>query len=236
MITIVPAIDIIQGQCVRLTQGDYKQKTVYNSNPVEVAKQFEDLGVVRLHLVDLDGAKAGKPVNLHILESIATQTGLIVDYGGGIAAIDDFRAVFNAGAAMATGGSIAVKQRDVFLKSLDLFGSEKIILGADVKDRAIAIHGWQETTKIELIPFLKEYHTLGIYKTICTDISRDGMMQGPALDLYCEIQTNLPEIKLIASGGVKNSDDIKALEEIGVEEVIVGKALYEGSLKLKTMY
>jgi phosphoribosylformimino-5-aminoimidazole carboxamide ribotide isomerase len=235
MIEIIPAIDIIDGKCVRLTQGDYAQKTVYNENPVEVAKLFADAGIRRLHLVDLDGAKAHHIVNYKVLENITSKTNLVVDFGGGLKSDDDLRIAFECGASMITGGSIAVKNREVFLSWIEKYGAEKIILGADVKERKIAVGGWTETTEIELLPFLKEYFEQGITKVICTDISKDGMLEGPATDLYRDILRNLPAAYLIASGGVSNIHDIAQLEEAGIPAVIFGKAIYEGRISLKEL-
>lgn len=235
MIEIIPAIDIIDGKCVRLTQGDYAQKTVYNENPVEVAKLFADAGIRRLHLVDLDGAKAHRIVNYKVLENITSKTNLVVDFGGGLKSDDDLRIAFECGASMITGGSIAVKNREVFLSWIEKYGAEKIILGADVKERKIAVGGWTETTEIELLPFLKEYFEQGITKVICTDISKDGMLEGPATDLYRDILRNLPAAYLIASGGVSNIHDIAQLEEAGIPAVIFGKAIYEGRISLKEL-
>lgn len=235
MIEIIPAIDIIEGKCVRLTQGDYAQKTVYNENPVEVAKMFEDAGIRRLHLVDLDGAKAQHIVNYKVLENITSKTDLIVDFGGGLKSDDDLRIAFECGASMITGGSIAVKNPEVFLSWIEKYGAEKIILGADVKDRKIAVSGWTETTDMELLPFLKKYVEKGITKVICTDISKDGMLEGPATALYKEILRSLPDVYLIASGGVSSIQDIEELEEAETPAVIFGKAIYEGRISLKEL-
>jgi phosphoribosylformimino-5-aminoimidazole carboxamide ribotide isomerase len=235
MIEIIPAIDIIDGKCVRLTQGDYSQKTVYNENPLEVAKMFADAGIRRLHLVDLDGAKAQHIVNYKVLESITSKTNLIVDFGGGLKSDDDLRIAFECGAAMVTGGSIAVRNPEIFTSWIAKYGAEKIILGADVKDRKIAIGGWTETTDIELMPFLNQYFQQGITKVICTDISKDGMLEGPAIDLYKDILRSLPDAYLIASGGVSNIGDIEQLEEAGIPAVIFGKAIYEGKISLKEL-
>ena len=235
MIEIIPAIDIIDGKCVRLTQGDYAQKIVYNENPVEVAKIFAGAGIKRLHLVDLDGAKAQHIVNYKVLENITSKTDLIVDFGGGLKSDDDLRIAFECGASMITGGSIAVKNPDVFSSWIEKYGVEKIILGADVKDRKIAVGGWTETTEIELIPFLNQYFEKGISKVICTDISKDGMLEGPAINLYKDVLRNLPEAYLIASGGVSGIQDIEQLEEAGIPAVIFGKAFYEGRITLKEL-
>jgi phosphoribosylformimino-5-aminoimidazole carboxamide ribotide isomerase len=232
-IEIIPAIDLIDGKCVRLSQGDYNQKTVYNENPLEVAKMFESAGIRRLHLVDLDGAKAKHIVNHKILEEISTKTNLIIDFGGGLKSDKDLEIAFNSGASMVTGGSIAVKERDTFLKWLEKYGSEKIILGADAKNGNIAVSGWQETTELPVIEFISEYHKKGILKVISTDISRDGMLSGPAFDLYSEIMETLPKVEIIASGGIAAMDDILRLNEMGVPGVITGKAIYENRITME---
>ncbi|NLI71708.1 MAG: 1-(5-phosphoribosyl)-5-[(5-phosphoribosylamino)methylideneamino]imidazole-4-carboxamide isomerase [Bacteroidales bacterium] len=235
MIEIIPAIDIIDGKCVRLKQGDYAQKTVYNENPIEVAKRFADAGIRRLHLVDLDGAKAQHIVNYKVLEGITSKTDLIVDFGGGLKSDDDLRIAFECGASMVTGGSIAVKKPEVFLSWIKKYGAEKIILGADVKDRKIAVGGWKETTEIELLPFLQKHIEKGITKVICTDISKDGMLEGPSIELYKDILRSLSDVYLIASGGVSNIQDIEQLEEAEIPAVIFGKAIYEGRIALKEL-
>ena len=232
MIKIIPAIDLIDGKCVRLSQGDYAKKTVYNENPLEVAKMFQDKGITRLHLVDLDGAKAHHIVNHKVLEQIATKTNLVVDFGGGLKSNDDLRIAFESGAAMITGGSVAVKSPDVFESWITQFGADKIILGADVKDEKIAIGGWIETTDLHILPFLDKYIKKGINKVICTDISKDGMLCGPSIELYKKILDHFPHLHLIASGGVGTADDIIALDEACLLEVIVGKAIYEGKIML----
>ncbi|WP_167617794.1 1-(5-phosphoribosyl)-5-[(5-phosphoribosylamino)methylideneamino]imidazole-4-carboxamide isomerase [Maribellus sediminis] len=232
-IEIIPAIDLIDGKCVRLSQGDYNQKTVYNENPLEVAKMFETAGIHRLHLVDLDGAKAKHIVNYKILEAIATKTDLVIDFGGGLKSDKDLEIAFNSGAAMVTGGSIAVKERDTFLAWLEKYGSDKIILGADAKDGKIAVSGWLETTELPVIDFISEYFMKGIQKVISTDISRDGMLSGPAFELYSEIMEKLPKVEIIASGGIASMDDILKLDEMGVPGVITGKAIYENRITLK---
>ena len=232
-IEIIPAIDLIDGKCVRLSQGDYNQKTVYNENPLEVAKMFEAAGIRRLHLVDLDGAKVQHIVNHKILEEISTKTNLIIDFGGGLKSDKDLEIAFNSGASMVTGGSIAVKDRNTFLKWLEKYGSEKIILGADAKDGNIAVSGWLETTALPVIEFISEYYKKGILKVISTDISRDGMLSGPAFELYSEIMKSLPKIEIIASGGIAAMSDILKLNEMGVPGVIVGKAIYESRITLK---
>lgn len=232
-IEIIPAIDLIDAKCVRLSQGDYNQKTVYNENPLEVALMFEDAGITRLHLVDLDGAKAKHIVNYKVLETIAGKTNLVIDFGGGLKSDKDLEIAFNSGAAMVTGGSIAVKEKDTFLSWLEKFGSEKIILGADAKDGNIAVSGWLETTELGVIDFISEFHKQGISKVISTDISRDGMLSGPAFELYAEIMEKLPEVEIIASGGIATMDDILKLDEMDVPGVITGKAIYENRITLK---
>lgn len=235
MIQIIPAIDIIDGKCVRLTQGDYAQKTVYNENPLEVAKMFADAGVRRLHVVDLDGAKAQHIVNYRVLENIATKTNLVVDFGGGLKSDEDLRIAFECGAAMVTGGSIAVKNPDTFSAWIEKYGSEKLILGADVKEEKIAVSGWLESTDIELLPFIEKYVSKGINKVICTDISKDGMLEGASISLYEKILRNFPKLYLIASGGVGSIKDVEALEQSKIPAVIIGKAFYEGRIKLKEL-
>lgn len=224
---IIPAIDIIDGKCVRLSKGDYDTRRVYNEDPLEVARQFEDWGVRRLHVVDLDGAKAGHVVNHRTLERICGRSSLTVDFGGGLKTADDLRVAFECGAAMATGGSIAVKAPAEFEAWLLRYGPERIILGADAKEGKIAVSGWTETSAQELIPFVKAYRDKGVTQTICTDIGRDGMLQGPAIDLYRDLMERVEGVRLIASGGVGSAADIEALAEAGVPAVIVGKAIYE---------
>ena len=233
MIEIIPAIDLIDGKCVRLSQGDYAQKTVYNENPIEVAKMFADAGIQRLHLVDLDGAKAHHIVNHKVLEKITGSTDLIVDFGGGLKSDDDLRIAFECGASMVTGGSIAVKDPDIFTSWIAKFSGSKIILGADVKDEKIAVGGWLETTELDLMPFVENYMKLGINKVICTDISKDGMLQGTAIDLYKKMLALQPNLYLIASGGVSSIKDVELLHESSIPAVIIGKAIYEGKIKLK---
>lgn len=235
MIELIPAIDLIEGKCVRLTQGDYATRKVYNEDPLDVARQFEDHGIRRLHLVDLDGAKAGRIINYKVLEKLATRTGLVIDFGGGLKSDDDLRIAFDCGAEMITGGSIAVKQPERFLSWLTQYGAGRIILGADAKDKKIAVSGWEEGTDLELIPFVRDYQAKGVQKIICTDISRDGMLQGPAIDLYKELQEALPGLYLIASGGVSSIADIERLAEAGIPAVIFGKAIYEGRIPLKEL-
>lgn len=232
-IEIIPAIDIIGGKCVRLSQGDYNRKTIYNDDPLEVAKMFESWGLARLHLVDLDGAKAHHIVNHKVLERIATFTKLTIDFGGGLKSDKDLEIAFESGAAMVTGGSIAVKSPETMISWLENFGSDRIILGADVSGRKIAISGWMENSDFDLLPFLAQWQERGIDKVISTDISRDGMLVGPAIGLYREIILNNPGIYLIASGGVGSYDDILELEKAGVPAVIVGKAIYEGKISME---
>ena len=219
---MIPAIDMIDGKCVRLTQGDYNTKKVYNEDPLEVAKMFEDHGIRRLHVVDLDGARQGRIINYRMLERLATRTSLIIDFGGGLKQEGDLEIAFESGAQMVTGGSIAVKNPEIFTSWITKFGPEKIILGADVKDK-------------ELIPFIHDYYDNGITKTICTDINRDGMLQGPAIELYKEIQEQIPLLYLIASGGISSIQDIEKLAEAGIPAVIFGKAIYEGKIQLKDL-
>lgn len=235
MIEIIPAIDLIDGKCVRLSQGDYNQKTVYNENPLEVAKMFADAGIRRLHLVDLDGAKANHIVNHKVLELISTNTNLVVDFGGGLKTDDDLRIAFECGATMITGGSIAVKNPDLFASWVSKFGNDKIILGADVRDEKIAVGGWFETTELDLITFIQEYVLKGINKVICTDISKDGMLQGPSTELYKKILNVYPHLYLIASGGVGALNDILELQKAKLPAVIIGKAIYEGKIKLNDL-
>jgi phosphoribosylformimino-5-aminoimidazole carboxamide ribotide isomerase len=229
-IEIIPAIDIIDGKCVRLSQGDYSRKTIYNEDPLEVAKMFESYGIQRLHLVDLDGAKAQHIVNYRVLERIAANTSMIIDFGGGLKSDKDLEIAFESGAAMITGGSIAVKSPETMLSWIENFGSERIILGADVTDRKIAVTGWTEDSGLDLFTFVRQWKERGIDKVISTDIGRDGMLLGPATDLYAEILREIPDIYLIASGGVGSFQDILDLEKIGVPAVIVGKAIYEGKI------
>lgn len=229
---IIPAIDIIGGKCVRLTQGDYGQKKEYHDSPLEMAKRFEDAGIKRLHLVDLDGAKEKKIVNKEVLKSVVAGTSLQVDFGGGIQSDEDITLAFELGAFQVTGGSIAVKNPVLFESWIQKFGGEKIILGADAKDRKIAISGWEETTSVDLIDFIKEYQKKGISYVICTDVAKDGLLQGPSLELYTDILAEIPGIKLIASGGVSKIEDLEALQKVGVYGAIVGKAYYEGRITL----
>lgn len=232
---IIPAIDIIGGKCVRLTQGDYSQKKAYADSPLEVAKKFEDAGIRRLHLVDLDGAKAKHIVNGEVLRRIASETNLQVDFGGGVQSDEDISLAFQLGAKQVTGGSIAVKNPTLFQGWIDSYSGNKIILGADAKDRKIAISGWEETTEEHVIEFIKRYKGLGINYVICTDVAKDGLLQGPSLDLYREIIEEVPGIQLIASGGVSEVGDLEELEKLGVYGAIVGKAYYEGRISLQQL-
>ena len=231
---IIPAIDIIDGKCVRLTKGDYNTKKVYNENPLEVAKAFEANGIEYLHLVDLDGAKSKHIVNHNILESIASKTNLKVDFGGGLKSDDDLRIAFECGAHQITGGSIAANNPDVFLAWLETYGSEKIILGADCKDRKIATNGWLEASELDVVDFINDYESKGIQYVICTDIAKDGMLQGTSNELYTEIISK-SNVKLIASGGVSSMQDLELVNAIGCEGVILGKAIYEGNITLKEL-
>lgn len=232
---IIPAIDIIDGKCVRLTQGDYAQKTVYNEHPLEVAKMFEGAGLRRLHLVDLDGAKAGAVKNWKVLEQIAGRTNMVIDFGGGIKKEEDVKIVFDAGAAMATIGSLAVKQEAVFVQWLNSYGTEKFLLGADVKDERIAVAGWLETTDILIQDFIANYRRKGIRQLFCTDVSKDGKLAGPSIELYTKIIQEFPGLQLIASGGVSDMTDLHKLAEIGCSGAIVGKAIYEQRISLNEL-
>lgn len=233
MIELVPAIDIIDGKCVRLTQGDYSQKTVYGAEPADMARQFEESGIRRLHMVDLDGARSKHIVNYRVLEKVASRTSLTIDFGGGLKSDDDIRIAFECGASMVTGGSIAVKGREKFISWIERYGSDRIILGADVKNGTIAVSGWEESSDLELYNFVAEYMKVGIRKTITTDISRDGMLAGPSVELYKEMQSKLPGLYIIASGGVSSMKDIEKLSEARIPAVIFGKAIYEGKITLK---
>ncbi|MDD6006775.1 MAG: 1-(5-phosphoribosyl)-5-[(5-phosphoribosylamino)methylideneamino]imidazole-4-carboxamide isomerase [Bacteroidales bacterium] len=232
MIEIIPAIDIIGGKCVRLSRGDYDQKKVYNDNPLEVARRFADVGCKRLHLVDLDGAASQHIVNYRILEMIATHTPLTIDFGGGLKSDEDVRIAFESGAKMITGGSIAVKNPMLFEHWIKAFGSERVILGADANHGKIVTMGWRETSQLEIVPFIRRYTELGIKKVISTDTECDGMLSGPSLESYRKILEEIPNVYLIASGGVSGMGDIEALGEMNIPEVIVGKAIYEGRITL----
>ena len=235
MIEIIPAIDIIEGKCVRLSQGDYAKKKIYNENPLEVAKQFEDAGIKRLHLVDLDGAKKGAIVNQKVLETIASKTKLIIDFSGGIKTDSDIKSVFDAGASIVTIGSVAVKNSELFFSWVKKYGPDKILLGADVKNEKIAVSGWTEQTEISIFDFIKSNFEKGIKNIFCTDISKDGMMQGSSVDLYKKIKEKFPEINLIASGGISSLKDIDEVINAGCSGVIIGKAIYEGNIKLSEL-
>jgi phosphoribosylformimino-5-aminoimidazole carboxamide ribotide isomerase len=229
---IIPAIDIIEGKCVRLTQGDYSQKKIYNEHPLEVAKEFEDAGLKRLHLVDLDGAKAGTVKNWKVLESIAGKTSMQIDFGGGIKKEDDLKVVFNSGAQWATVGSIAVKNKEELFKWALIYGPEKFLLGADVKDEKIAVSGWLEETDINVFDFLEQYMDKGFNHVFCTDVSKDGLLQGPSTDLYKRILERFPALHFIASGGVSSMKDLETLRSAGCKGAIVGKAIYENRITL----
>ena len=232
---IIPAIDIIDGKCVRLTQGDYEQKKIYNEHPLEVAKQFEAAGLTRLHLVDLDGAKAGAVKNWKVLEAIAGKTSLVIDFGGGIKKEEDLKIVFDCGAAYATIGSLAVKDELVFVNWLNTYGAKKFLLGADVKDEKIAVAGWLETTAIWVYDFIRKYIEHGVQQVFCTDVSKDGKLEGPSTALYKTIISEFPALHFIASGGVSSMKDLEDLQAIGCKGVIVGKAIYEGRISIKDL-
>lgn len=232
---IIPAIDIIEGKCVRLSKGDYNTKIIYNENPLEVAKSFEAHGIEYLHLVDLDGAKSSQIVNYKILEQIATQTKLKIDFGGGLKSDYDLRIAFESGANQITGGSIAVKNKEVFERWLEEYGPDKIILGADANNEKVAVSGWLEDSNEDLIPFIQDYQGKGIQYVICTDIAKDGMLEGPSFDLYAKILAEANGIKLIASGGISTFDELPRLAELGCEGTIIGKAIYEGRISLKQL-
>ena len=234
MIRIIPAIDIIEGKCVRLTQGDFQRKKEYG-DPLEMAKQFEDHGIDRLHLVDLDGTREKKVINHRVLEQIASRTSLVIDAGGGLRTDEDVHVVFESGAHMVTGGSIAVKDRPTFMGWLKQYGPERIILGADFKAGKISVSGWHEETSLDLMEFIADYSEHGIKKAICTDIEKDGMLEGPSMDTYTRIKQEQQSLFLMASGGISNMKDIELLEEAGIDGVIVGKAIYENKISLKTL-
>ncbi|MFR9649746.1 MAG: 1-(5-phosphoribosyl)-5-[(5-phosphoribosylamino)methylideneamino]imidazole-4-carboxamide isomerase [Rikenellaceae bacterium] len=235
MIDIIPATDIIAGECVRLTQGDYNRKTTYYKDPLEAAKAFEGVGIKRLHIVDLDGAKSSHPMNLKVLERVATHTSLSLQYGGGIKSTEALRDVFNAGAARAIVGSLAVRESDTFAAWLDEFGGEKMILGADLKNGKVAIQGWLEESEMSAEELFNLFIPHSLKHIICTDISRDGMMCGAATQLYQSLNAQFPELNVIASGGISKFSDIEELDRAGVRSVIVGKALYEGGISLKEL-
>ncbi len=232
---IIPAIDIIEGKCVRLTKGDYNTKKIYNEHPLEVAKAFEDAGITYLHLVDLDGAKAKHIVNYKVLEQITSKTNLKIDFGGGLKTDEDLHVAFSSGAEQITGGSIAVKNPETFKGWINTYGGAKIILGADCNNEKIAINAWQEASDLEVIHFIKDYQSKGIEYVICTDIAKDGMLKGPSMDLYKRILNESKDIKLIASGGVTSIEDLNRLEDLGCEGAIIGKAIYEGHMTLKDL-
>ena len=232
---IIPAIDIIDGKCVRLTQGDYGQKTIYNESPLAVAKEFEAAGLGRLHLVDLDGAKAGSVQNWKVLETIAKNTSLLIDFGGGIKTEEDLKKVFDSGAGLATIGSLAIKSPETLYTWIEKYGPEKFLLGADVKGEMIAVSGWLETSEELIYDFIQQYIDKGVQQLFCTDISKDGKLEGPSIGLYKEIIQKFPSLYFIASGGVANVDDLYELKEIGCKGAIVGKAIYEGRIKLQEL-
>ena len=235
-IELIPAIDIINGQCVRLTKGDYDQKTVYSDSPAKMAKSFETLGFQRLHVVDLDGAKSKHIVNDAVLKAITTETNLTVDFGGGIKTDEDIEKAFAAGAAMVTVGSIAVTNPDQFMDWLEKYGADRLILGADVRHGKISINGWKEDSDEDLLPFLKKYVDAGVKHVLCTEISKDGTLAGPAVDLYRRVMETYPALHLIASGGVSSKEDIIALDAAGIPAVVFGKAIYEGKINLKELW
>ncbi len=235
MIEIIPAMDLIGGKCVRLTQGDFSRETVYSDDPLDTAKRFEAAGLKRLHMVDLDGARSGTPANLHVLEYIASATSLVIDYGGGVKSETDVATVFGAGAAMINIGSVAVRQPESFIGWLEKFGNNKFLLGADSKNGKVAIDGWQTSTKVPILAFLRDFAERGVTHAFVTDIASDGAMAGPALELYRKILEEVQEIDLIASGGVRSIDDIDELESIGCSGVIIGRALYENTIKLEDL-
>ena len=235
MIELIPAIDIIEGQCVRLTKGDYDQKTVYG-NPLEMAQEFERIGFRRLHMVDLDGAKSKHIVNDEVLNRITKATNLIVDFGGGIKTDEDIRKAFDNGASMVTVGSIVVTQPELFLSWVEQYGAERLILGADVRNGKISINGWKEDSTEDLLPFLRRYIDAGVRNVLCTEISKDGTLQGPAIELYQRVMKEYPELHLIASGGVSSIEDIKSLDAAGIPAVVFGKAIYEGKINLQELW
>lgn len=233
MIQLIPAIDIIDGQCVRLTKGDYQQKTVYAADPVEMAKRFETMGFTRLHVVDLDGAKARHVVNGDVLKAITSHTSLVVDFGGGVKTDADLRTVFDAGANMVTVGSVAVAQPELMERWVSEYGAQRFVLGADVRGRRLSINGWLDDSNCDLLPFIQHYHAMGIRNVLCTDIARDGTLTGPSTDLYRDIMAAFPDLQLIASGGVSNVADILQLQAAGIPAVVFGKAIYEGRIQLE---
>lgn len=234
-IELIPAIDLIEGKCVRLTKGDYDTKKVYSEDPVSLAQEFEQLGFKRLHLVDLDGAKSKHVVNDKVLSEICRKTSLVVDFGGGIKSKDDLEKVYNAGAAMATAGSIAATAPDVVFAWIEKYGADKLVLGADARDGKISINGWKEDSELELTDFISTYMQRGIRNVLCTDIHKDGMLQGPNVELYSHIMQRFPDCHLIASGGVSSIEDLEALDNAGIPAVVFGKAIYEGKIDLKKL-
>lgn len=235
MIELIPAIDLIEGKCVRLTKGDYTTQKIYNEDPLAVAEEFASYGFRRLHIVDLDGARSSHIVNHNILEKIASHTSMVIDFGGGIKTDEDIRIAFNSGASLVTIGSIAVTRPELFLNWLQQYSADHIILGADTKNGQISINGWKENSNHALIPFLSEYIRYGVKNILCTEISKDGMLEGPAIDLYKQIMQKFPDCNLIASGGVSCIDDIKTLNEAGIPSVVFGKAIYEGKISLSEL-
>jgi phosphoribosylformimino-5-aminoimidazole carboxamide ribotide isomerase len=235
MITIIPAIDILEGKCVRLEQGDYRIKKVYDADPLDLALNFQDSGISRLHMVDLDGARTSHVINWGVLERLASKTSLKIDFGGGIKTDADLHIVFECGAAMATIGSIAIRDRELFKSWMFAYGPEKIILGADVKENRIAISGWLELSDMEIVPFLKGYKEYGVKQVLCTDVSKDGLLMGPAFDLYKMILEEIPSVHLLASGGIASVADLEKLDALGVYGAIIGKALYEGLISMENL-
>jgi len=235
MMEIIPAIDLIDGACVRLEQGDFEKKTSYSTNPLEVAKRFEDSGLKRLHIVDLEGAKTGSPKHLHILEQIANETTLKVDFGGGVRDIPAMQSILNAGAVMISIGSLALKNKDLMKQAILKFGAQHFFLGADVRDENITVSGWLEKSETHVFDFISDYEDMGVHHFFCTDVSKDGMLQGPSIQLYTKIINQFPNIRLVASGGVANFDDLIALHEINCSGAIVGKALYENRITLEEL-
>ncbi len=236
MIEIIPSIDVLNGQVVRLRQGDFSEETRYSRNPLDVAKKFEKKGARRLHLVDLDGAREGRIMNYHLLERMAKQTNLIIDFGGGIKSDKDIRIAFNSGANMVTAGTIAVSSKDVVLRWLSIFGAERIVLGADTREGKIAVNGWRDGTPLDVVDFIREYQEVGIKKVICTAIEKDGMLDGPAIDLYKRILIECEGVQLTASGGITSVADLHNLNKAGLSGAIIGKAIYEGKFKLKQLF
>lgn len=235
MIEIIPAIDIIDGKCVRLTQGDFEQKKKYHDNPLEVARAFEDAGIRRLHMVDLDGARQKKIINHKVLEQVSSQTGLFIDFGGGLQSDEDVRIAFESGAKQITGGSIAIKDPALFEGWLLRYGQEKIILGADARNGMIAVSGWQEVTEVSVHELIEKYQAKGVKYVLSTDVAKDGLLQGPSFDLYADMQQRFPDLNIIASGGISEVSEIDRLNEMGIYGVVIGKAYYEGRIALKDL-